>query len=294
MLSANLDQDISETQTLTKVAIQGYEGAFHEIAARLHYGDTAIEIAPSDTFENLVKMVEGEQEATAGLMAIENSLAGSIMFNYQLLYNSSLAVTGEVYLRIKQNLMTLPGTKIEDLEEVHSHYMAIAQCREFFRDYPHIRLVESADTALSAKHIRDNHLTKRGAIASTLAAELYNLDIIAPSIETNKKNYTRFFVLNPQDQVAEIPASNKVSLCFSVHHEVGGLYKVLGVLSAYSVNLTKIQSSPIVGQEWEYLFFVDFIADKNLSWQQAIDAIRPLTTSLRIFGVYPEGQHFEY
>lgn len=294
MLSANLDQDISETQTLTKVAIQGYEGAFHEIAARLHYGDTAIEIAPSDTFENLVKMVEGEQEATAGLMAIENSLAGSIMFNYQLLYNSSLAVTGEVYLRIKQNLMTLPGTKIEDLEEVHSHYMAIAQCREFFRDYPHIRLVESADTALSAKHIRDNHLTKRGAIASTLAAELYNLDIIAPSIETNKKNYTRFLVLNPQDQVAEIPASNKVSLCFSVHHEVGGLYKVLGVLSAYSVNLTKIQSSPIVGKEWEYLFFVDFIADKNLSWQQAIDAIRPLTTSLRIFGVYPEGQHFEY
>lgn len=294
MLSTNLDQDLSETQTKTKVAIQGYAGAFHEIAARLHFGADAMEITPCNTFENLIKSVETGEESTAGLMAIENSLAGSILFNYQLLHQSDLQVTGEVYLRIKQNLMTLPGTRIEDLEEVHSHYMAIAQCRDFFRQYPHIRLVESADTALSAKHIRDNNLTKTGAIASTLAAELYNLDIIAPSIETNKKNYTRFLVLQPKETAIELPEADKVSLCFSIPHEVGGLYKILGVLAAYGVNLTKIQSSPIVGKEWEYRFFVDFVGDKNLGWQQALDAIRPLTTSLRILGVYPQGQHFEY
>jgi prephenate dehydratase len=294
MVSTNLDQDISETQTKTKVAIQGYAGAFHEIAARLHFGEKNMEITACNTFEKLIKSVEKGEESTAGLMAIENSLAGSIMFNYQLLHASDLQVTGEVYLRIKQNLMTLPGTKIEDLEEVHSHYMAIAQCRPFFRDYPHIRLVESADTALSAKHIRDNNLTKTGAIASTLAAELYDLDMIAPSIETNKKNYTRFLVLHPKETAVELPEANKVSLCFSTAHEVGGLHKILGVLAAYGVNLTKIQSSPIVGKEWEYLFFVDFIANQNLGWQQALDAIRPLTTSLRILGVYPKGQHFEY
>lgn len=294
MLSTNLNQDVSEIQLEKKIAIQGYAGAFHEIAARLHFGEKSMNIAPANTFEELIKMVEKGEEATAGLMAIENSLAGSIMFNYQLLYGSNLKITGEVYLRIKQNLMTLPGTKIEDLEEVHSHYMAIAQCREFFRQYPHIRLVESADTALSAKHIRENNLTKIGAIASTLAAELYNLDIIAPSIETNKKNYTRFLVLHSENQVTKSVESNKVSLCFSVPHEVGSLYKILGVLSAYGVNLTKIQSSPIVGKEWEYLFFVDFIGDANLGWEQALDAIRPLTTSLRILGVYPKGAHFEY
>ena len=294
MLSTNLNQNITDIQTPTKVAIQGYAGAFHDIAARLHFEDSPIEITPADTFEDLVNMVETGEMATAGLMAIENSLAGSIMFNYQLLHGSELQVTGEVYLRIKQNLMALPGVSIEDLEEVHSHYMAIAQCREFFRQYPHIRLVESADTALSAKHIRDHQLTKTGAIASTLAAELYHLDIIAPGIETNKKNYTRFLVLHPPNTPIEIPNADKVSLCFSVPHQVGSLYKVLGVLSAYNVNLTKIQSSPIVGKEWEYLFFVDFIADENLGWQAALDAIRPLTTSLRIMGVYAQGQHFDY
>lgn len=294
MLSTNIDQDVSENQTKTKVAIQGYAGAFHEIAARLHFGKREIEITPCNTFDSLIKSVEVGETSTAGLMAIENSLAGSIMFNYQLLYGSDLQVTGEVYLRIKQNLMTLPGVRIEDLEEVHSHYMAIAQCREFFQQYPHIRLIESSDTALSAKHIRDNNLTKTGAIASTLAAELYNLEVIAPSIETNKKNYTRFLVLHPKETAVELPDSNKISLCFSIPHEVGGLYKILGVLAAYGVNLTKIQSSPIIGKEWEYLFFVDFIRDKDLSWEQALDAIRPLTTSLRILGVYPKGQHFEY
>ena len=146
----------SDTALRTKVAIQGYEGAFHEIAARFYYEDENIEIVPTHTFDKLVNRVELGEEADVGLMAIENSVAGSLMYNYSLLNKANLQVNGEVYLRIKQNLMTLPGVKLEDLREVHSHYMAIAQCREFFRQYPHIRLVETADTALSAKYIQEN------------------------------------------------------------------------------------------------------------------------------------------
>lgn len=277
-----------------QVAIQGYAGAFHEVAARYHFNGQEIDIVPANTFEDLVTLIENGQEATTGLMAIENSLAGSLMFNYQLLHQSKLKVVGEIYLRIKQNLMCLPGLQIEQLEEVHSHYMAIAQSRAFFRNYPHIRLVETADTALSARHIKEKNLKNVGAIASTLAADLYGLDIIAPSIETNKKNYTRFLVLEPENNPSASEKADKVSLCFSVEHEVGSLYKVLGVLSAYNVNLTKIQSSPMIGKEWQYLFFVDFVASKNLGWEPAIDAIRPLTTSLKILGVYPRGQQFEY
>jgi len=296
MYAINHKEEISNsTKTARKkVAIQGYAGAFHEIAARLHFGADAIEISPANTFEDLVKMIEKGEEANAGLMAIENSLAGSLLFNYQLLHTAKLKVVGEIYLRIKQNLLTLPSTTINDLEEVHSHYMAIAQSREFFRQYPHIQLVESTDTALSAKQVRENKLTKTGAIASTLAAELYDLDIIAPSIETNKKNYTRFLVLEREEDYQQPKNANKISLCFSVEHEVGSLYKILGVLSAYNVNLTKIQSSPIVGKEWEYRFFVDFVVQGNLGWQQALDAIQPLTTEMKILGVYPKGEKFEY
>lgn len=293
LINKMLQTETLEIPTMTKVAIQGYPGAFHEIAARLYYGDRNMEIEPTHTFDDLVKKVEIGEQANAGLMAIENSLAGSLMYNYGLLNESKLSVTGEVYIRIKQNLMTLPGVKIEDLTEVRSHYMAIAQCREFFRQYPHIRLVETADTALSAKEIRDNNLQTVGAIASGLAAEMYNLEIIGASIETNKKNYTRFLVLENVEKTMQPIGANKVSLCFAVPHEPGGLYKVLGVLSAYNVNLTKIQSTPIVGQTWEYRFFVDFVVNGNLSWQQAIGAIEPLTSDLKILGVYQSGEHYD-
>lgn len=293
---------ISETEStienesevlLRKVAIQGYSGAFHEIAARLFFGTEEIAIAPSDTFSDLIKMVENGEVDTA-LMAIENSLAGSIMYNYNLLNDSKLKIVGEVYLRIKQNLMVLPGQKIEDLEEVHSHPVAIAQCREFFKQYPQIRLVETIDTALSAKLVRDQNLKNVGAIASTLAADLYDLEIIGSSIETNKLNYTRFLVLRRTETAEEVAAANKVSLCFSVEHEVGSLHKVLALMSSYNINLTKIQSAPIIGKQWEYMFFVDFVVKGKVSWQQALEAIKPLTTDLKVMGAYLYGEHFEY
>lgn len=277
-----------------RICIQGGAGAFHEIAARHFFEGQAVEIIPANTFEELVQKVEQQEDTDMGLMAIENTLAGSIMPNYGLLEQSDLWVSGEVYLRIKQNLMVFPGQNLEDLEEVHSHYMAIAQCREFFRAHPHIHLVECEDTALSAKRIRDNNHKHIGAIASTLAAELYELDVIASSIETNKKNHTRFWVLDKKEKVATTLAPEKVSLCFTVDHTVGSLYKVLAILAAYNVNLTKIQSTPIVGKPWEYFFFLDFLSTGKFTFDQAIEAIRPLTHNLKILGAYPQGKHFEY
>ena len=287
---------ISEEKTTTalSVAIQGYPGAFHEIASRLYFGDEKnLNIVPAHTFDDLVRMVDNSETDTA-LMAIENSLEGSLMYNYRLLHDGGFSIVGEIYLRIKQNLMTLPGKKIEDLTEVRSHPMAIAQCRDFFRKHPHIRLVETVDTALSAKQIEDENLQTVGAIASTLAADLYNLEIIAPSIETNKLNYTRFLVLRRNEGLETVENINKISVSFAVSHDVGSLQKVLTIMAAYNMNLTKIQSTPIPGKQWEYRFFVDFMLGEHLGWQESIDALKPLTTNLKVLGAYQKGEHFEY
>ena len=294
MITTATDNSTTASQPASpvRVSIQGYSGAFHEIAARHCFREAPMEIVPAHTFEDLIEMVERREKADVGLMAIENTLAGSLMHNYNLLNESSLSITGEVYLRIKQNLMALPGQRIEDLHEVHSHPIAIAQCLKFFERYPNIHLVETVDTAWSARNIREKELEGIGAIASTLAAELYQMEVLAEGIETNKKNHTRFLVLrgdNPEpDQDAE-----KVSLSFAVDHTVGSLYKVLAVLAAYNVNLTKIQSAPIIGRPWEYLFFLDFVTEGAVSHRQAIEAILPLTHNLRVLGVYRKGEHFE-
>jgi len=278
--------------TKLKVAIQGYAGAFHDVAARLYFSGQEIDIVPMDTFDELVASVENEQQTQAALMAIENSLAGSLMYNYDLLNRSKLSISGEIFLRIEQNLMALPGVKIMDLAEVHSHPMAIAQSRHFFRQYPHIRLVETTDTALSAKKIAENKLRTTGAIAGALAADLYGLDILASSIETNKQNYTRFLILQPEKDLSPDRKVEKISLCFSLPHEVGSLHHVLAVLSAYNVNLTKIQSAPIIGSPWEYRFFVDFVINGRVGHEQAISAIQPLTKQLNVLGIYEKGKHF--
>ncbi len=271
-----------------RIGIQGFSGAFHEIAARQFFGEQAIDIVPAHTFSELIKGIEKGEEVDAGLMAIENTLAGSLMVNYRLLLESKLRISGEVFLRIQQNLLTLPGVRIQDLKEVHSHPVAIAQCRAFFSQYPNIQLVETYDTALSARDVKENNWKHIGAIASDLAANLYDLEICAPAIETNKHNHTRFLVLEKKEGAKTIEKANKVSLSFTVDHEVGSLYKVLAVLAAYNVNLTKIQSAPIIGKPWEYLFFVDFVI-KDLSWQQAIEAVVPITKELIVLGAYPEG-----
>ncbi len=277
-----------------KVVIQGYKGAFHDMAAQMYYKGEEIEIVPADTFEDLVEWLEKREKADVGLMAIENTVAGSLMDNYDLLHSSNLQIIGEVYLRIKQNLITLPNVKMEDLKEVHSHYMALRQCSAFLKQHPHLKLVETIDTALSAKEIKEHQLTSVGAIGSTLAAEIYGLEIIGESIETNKKNFTRFLVLQSANQDNIPETVDKVSLCFSINHEVGSLYKVLAVLAAYNVNLTKIQSTPIIGKPWEYQFFVDFAVEGKVSYEQALSAIVPITSNLKIMGAYAKGLHHEY
>lgn len=288
---SEIDND-SDSASL-RVAIQGVPGAFHDIAARYFFNGKNIELEPCLSFGDLTEAVCEGTSANLGLMAIENSLAGSIMGNYMHLLDSGLQVTGEIYLRIKQNLMALPGQRIEDLTKVYSHPMAIAQCKRFFKAYPHIHLVESEDTALSAKQLRDENLPNTGAIASTLAAEMYGLELLAEGIETNQKNYTRFLVLQRHEEVSIAENAGKVSLCFSVSHEVGSLHRVLSVMAAYHLNLTKIQSMPIAGKQWEYFFFVDFVCNGQVQWEQGINALQPLTADLRVLGVYPEGKHVE-
>ena len=290
-LTETTDQS-TKPGTKLKVAIQGYPGAFHDIASRQYFNKNNVEIVPGHTFDDLVALVQNKT-ADVGLMAIENTLAGGIVSNYYRLLENNLKATGEIYLRIKQNLMTLPGQKIIDLKEVYSHPMAIAQCKRFFYQYPHIHLVEAEDTALSAKMIADQKLKKTGAIASTLAADMYGLEVVAASIETNKQNHTRFLVLERDAECHVDANANKVSLCFSVSHQIGSLHKVLSVMAAYELNLTKIQSIPITGKHWEYFFFVDFICDGPVQWQQGIESLKPLVSDLKVLGVYHRGKHTE-
>ena len=282
------------TQTETKrIVIQGVLGAFHEIAARHYYNTSPLDIVLAETFDNLVTTVENQQLSEGGLMAIENSIAGSILYNYKLLNDSDLKITGEVFLRIRHNLMALPGQRIEDIREVRSHPMAIAQCRKFFRQYPHIKLIEATDTALSAKKIQDEKLEGIAAIASARAADIYNMEILAQGVETNKKNYTRFLVLDRAEDIQIDPEATKVSVSFSLAHNVGSLASVLTVLANMGANLTKIQSVPIIGKEWQYIFFADFIIKDRDNREQAINTLKFNTNKLNILGQYKTGDYHD-
>jgi prephenate dehydratase len=273
-----------------KIAIQGGYGAFHEIAALHYFNGQPIDIIPSNTFDDLFISLKSH-EADYGIMAIENSLAGSILPNYGLLKDSNMKIVGEIYLRIKQNLVALPGQTIEQIKEVYSHPMAILQCQKFFSQYPQIRLIDSIDTALSAKDISDKRMMGVGAIASRLAAEKYNLEILNESIETNKMNYTRFLIVkDPNGHIAKTDDINKVSLHFALAHEIGSLSKILSILSYYNINLTKIQSMPIIGRDWEYQFYVDVMFEDYTMFKQSLEAAKPFTSELLILGEYLKGQ----
>lgn len=280
----------NKEKTVKKIAIQGGYGAFHEIAAYHYFENQDIQILPRETFRAMMKSLTKHQ-VDYGIMAIENSLAGSILPNYGLITDSKMKIIGEIYLRIKQNLVAFPGQKIDDLHEVYSHPMAILQCQNFFDQYPDIKLIESADTALSAKEIYDGKLKNIGAIASTVAAEKYELEILGKSIETNKMNYTRFLILKEVNGDFVMPkGANKSSVQFALSHKSGSLTKVLSILSYYDLNLTKIQSMPIIGKDWEYQFYADLMFDDYSWYEKAIEAIRPFTSVLEILGVYVKGQ----
>lgn len=272
---------------MKRISIQGVKGCFHEQAARLFYGDQDVmdpEIIECLTFDDLYKSMDSGA-SDAAVMAIENTVSGGLLPNFELLRKYDRKIKGEVFLRIQQNLMALPGQKIEDITEVRTHYMAINQTREFFKAYPWIRLVESEDTAKSAAEVANQGLMGVGAVASTLAADLYGLEILAESIETYKQNFTRFLVFDDALEVDKAKV-NKTSMCFTLPHAPGSLAHVLTILSFYGMNLTRIQSLPIPGQEWQYFFYVDIKFDDHLRYEQALAAVRPLMEDLNILGEY--------
>ena len=273
---------------MKKVAIQGVSGAFHEIAARQYFEGEEIEILPCNTFKDLFKALAAD-DSLLGIIAIENTIAGSLLQNHNLLRESGCMIVGEYKLRIEHNLAVLPGQGIEDIEEVYSHPIALMQCEDFLDEHRNLKAIESEDTALSAKEIADNKIMKRAAICSSLAAENYGLEIIAKGIETNKRNFTRFLII-AEPSLAQVLVNgtllDKSSLVFTLPHEEGSLAKVLSILSFYHVNLTKIQSLPIIGREWEYQFYINLTFDNYIRYRQSLDAILPLTKDFQLLGEY--------
>jgi prephenate dehydratase len=273
------------------IAIQGIAGSFHDEAAH-DYFRGGIEVLPCETFRDLFRSV-AQNRAGYAVMAIENTVAGTILPNYALLRNSSLRIIGEVYLAIRQNLLALPGQQLADIEEVHSHPMALQQCADFFEEHPKIRLIESADTAASAQWIAENRLYGFGAIAGVRAAHLFALQILAPNIETDKRNFTRFLVLADRSvQNGNAGPPDKASISFSVPHQRGSLAKVLTLLANHECNLTKIQSLPILGREWEYYMHVDLEFDHPDTFARAIEAIDADVHELKILGQYQRGEKY--
>ena len=275
-----------------KVAIQGIAGCYHDIAARNYYEGEEIEIIPCNTFPDVISAIK-KDPSVVGLMAIENTIAGSLLQNHELIRESGLKVTGEYKLRISHSLVALPGTSIHDITEVNSHPIALMQCTEFLNTLPNAKVVEKEDTAMSARWIAENHIEGHAAICGKLAAEIYGMEVLAEGIETNKRNFTRFLSIADRwvaDEIMRDVDKNKSSLVFAVPHTSGSLSKVLAVLSFYDMNLTKIQSLPIIGREWEYLFYVDLTFTDYARYQKALDAIQPLTKDLKILGEYAEGK----
>ncbi|MFL9484481.1 prephenate dehydratase [Chitinophagaceae bacterium LWZ2-11] len=279
--------NINPTGKGIRVSIQGYEGCFHQVAARQHFGKD-VEVISCATFRDVIKIASNKKESDGGVMAIENSIAGSILPNYTLLQKSNLKITGEVYLPIKQHLLVNPGVKLEDIKEVHSHHMAIQQCMEYLDKYDW-KLVETEDTALSAKHIHQHRSKHTAAIAGKLAAELFDLEIAAPNIHTQKSNYTRFLILHREEQKETLEQANKASVNFETDHTKGSLAHVLGMIAEGGINLSKLQSMPIAGTNFKYSFHADMEFENIAVFNKVIEKIKPVTEHLTIFGVYKNG-----
>ena len=272
---------------MTTVAIQGYRGCFHEQAAREFYSlrGQDIAIVESPTFDGLFQALS-EKRARAAVMAIENTISGGLLPNFELLRSNPYKIKGEVYIPIHQNLMAIPGQCLEDIREVRTHYMAINQTRRFFqKNCPWITMVESEDTAKSAIDIAEQELMGVGAVASELAAKENGLEILARGIETYKQNFTRFLILDNEITISR-NETDKASLCFTLPHKPGSLAQVLTILSFYDMNLTRIQSLPIPGKEWQYFFYADIKFSSYSRYRQALKAARPLMADLYILGEY--------
>lgn len=265
------------------IAIQGVQGSNHHKAAQLCYGED-VAILECDTFDDVVGSVLNH-EASSGIMAVENSIAGAILPNYALIDANNLWISREHYLTVSHNLMGLPNQSIEQLSEVHSHYMALLQCSEYFKTQSHLKLVEDIDTAITAKRIKEENLSGVAAIATKTAADLYGLQIYASDIQTIKKNSTRFAVVNKSKPQNEAPI-NKASIKFALEHKRGSLATALNVMSDCNLSLTKIQSLPIIDKPFKYAFFVDVLFDSPADYKKAKALLEIMATHFKVLGEY--------
>ncbi len=269
-----------------KIAVQGEQGCFHEVAARQYFSYDDIDIVPCSTFDMTLKVVI-DGNADMAMMAIENARSGSILYNYNLIRESGLKMLGEHNLRVRQNLMALPGQTINDIRQIRSHPIALSQCMSFLNQHPHITLVEADDTAGSAKLISEHKLRKIAAIASAVAAEIYGLEIIASGIETYPKNYTRFLVIGSADKGNR--TGNKISVCFATGHKPGSLATVLVKLAEMNINLSKIQSVPRLNGNWEYMFYLDLEPPEGADIGHIIEVLDKMTSNMEVLGIYNKG-----
>ena len=271
-----------------RIAIQGYEGSFHQEAARKFFGKN-VEVIPCDNFRQVIKVASDPNESNGGVMAIENSIAGSILPNYNLLQKSALTIVGEKYLHIRQHLLVNPGVQLADIKEVHSHPMALLQCLDYLENHHSWKLVETDDTALSARYIHRHKSKHTAAIASKLAAELYELETIAPDIHTLKNNYTRFLMVQRKEDALAVEEADKASVYFETDHSKGSLAKVLTAIAANGVNMNKLQSMPIPGSDFLYGFYADMEIENLEQFTRVVAEMHPLTAKLKVFGTYKKG-----
>ena len=275
---------------MKKIAIQGLLGSFHDIAAHQYFKTEQIELICCSTFEQVFENIHRDK-TVIGLMAIENTIAGSLLHNYELLRDSGTSVVGDHKLHISHCICCLPEDDWSTITEVHSHPVALMQCRKYLSNVPQIKAVEAEDTAGSAQYIKENGCRGWAAICNREAAKMHGMKILDDNIEDNKHNFTRFLVVcQPEiaDTLRPIEKTDKSSLVFSLPHEEGSLSQVLSILSFYKINMTKIQSLPIIGREWEYMFYIDVTYDSLTRYRQSIDAIKPLTRELKILGEYEQ------
>jgi prephenate dehydratase len=281
---------MGKSRNKAKVAIQGIKGSFHYQAASLFFKKD-IDVLEYERFDDVFKAVQNK-DVQYGIFAIENTVAGSLLDNYRLLLQSNKKVFGEILLRVEQNLVGVQNSTFEDIKEVYSHPVAIAQTRRFFDKFHKVKLIETVDTAESALFILNENNTSKAAICSADAAKLYNLKILAKGIETHKRNFTRFLIISSDDSNQEMTQiKSKSSICFTANHEVGSLSKVLTIFSFYGLNMTKIQSLPILGKEWQYQFYVDLTFSSSQTFEDALNAVKPLVIDLNVLGVYAESKH---
>ncbi len=273
---------------MKKIAIQGIKGSFHDIAAHQYFNNNDVELICCNTFEEIFQQMRDDY-SRLGLMAIENTIAGSLLHNYELLRESGMTIIGEYKLHIEHSIMCLPEDDWSTITEVNSHPVALMQCRDFLSSHPEFKVVEAEDTAGAAEMISRKHLRGHAAICHADAAPLYGLKVLEQGIEDNKHNFTRFLLMcDPwsADKMRDLHHTNKSSIVFTLTHEEGSLSQVLSIFSFYKINLTKIQSLPIIGREWEYMFYVDVSYDDYVRYRQSIEAVRPLLRELKILGEY--------